>query len=129
MFRWFENRLDPFPAAELSEPPRKLLPFCMHFTRGAWPYIILAAILTAGIAVTEVWLFAFLGNIVDWLSGQSRETFLQTEGWKLIGMALIAIRRSWAITPCASAGWYTVTCSNNQWPSIRTSSPDASPPN
>ena len=91
MFRWFENRLDPFPAAELSEPPRKLLPFCMHFTRGAWPYIILAAILTAGIAVTEVWLFAFLGNIVDWLSGQSRETFLQTEGWKLIGMALIAL--------------------------------------
>ncbi|MGB3595641.1 MAG: ABC transporter ATP-binding protein [Pseudomonas neustonica] len=91
MFRWFENRLDPFPAAELSEPPRKLLPFCMHFTRGAWPYIILAAILTAGIALTEVWLFAFLGNIVDWLSGQSRETFLQTEGWKLVGMALMAL--------------------------------------
>ena len=92
MFRWFENRLDPFPAAELSEPPRKLLPFCMHFTRGAWPYIILAAILTAGIALTEVWLFAFLGNIVDWLSGQSRETFLQNEGWKLVGMAPVSYK-------------------------------------
>lgn len=91
MFRWFENRLDPFPIEELSEPPRKLLPFCLHFTRGAWPYIILASILMAGIAITEVWLFGFLGNIVDWLSAQTRETFLQNEGWKLAGMAFIVL--------------------------------------
>ncbi|MEL0167966.1 MAG: ABC transporter ATP-binding protein [Pseudomonadaceae bacterium] len=91
MFRWFENRLDPFPVEELSEPPRKLLPFCLHFTRGAWPYIIIASILMAGIAMTEVWLFGFLGNIVDWLSAQTRETFLQTEGWKLAGMAFIVL--------------------------------------
>ena len=32
----FENRLDPFPVEELSEPPRKLLPFCLHFPKGAW---------------------------------------------------------------------------------------------
>ena len=91
MFRWFENRLDPFPLEELSEPPRKLLPFCLHFTKGAWPYIIIASILMAGIAMTEVWLFGFLGNIVDWLSAQTRETFLQTEGWKLAGMAFIVL--------------------------------------
>ncbi|GGE38131.1 multidrug ABC transporter ATP-binding protein [Halopseudomonas oceani] len=91
MFRWFENRLDPFPLEELSEPPRKLLPFCLHFTRGAWPYIIIASVLMAGIAITEVWLFGFLGNIVDWLSAQTRETFLQNEGWKLAGMAFIVL--------------------------------------
>ncbi|MEB3735492.1 hypothetical protein ULF88_18640 [Halopseudomonas pachastrellae] len=44
---------------ELSEPPRKLLPFCLHFTKGAWPYIILASLLMAGIAIAEVWLFGF----------------------------------------------------------------------
>jgi ATP-binding cassette subfamily B multidrug efflux pump len=36
-------------------------------------------------------MFGFLGNIVDWLSAQSRETFLQTEGWKLAGMAFIVL--------------------------------------
>lgn len=91
MFRWFENRLDPFPVEELSEPPRKLLPFCLHFTRGAWPYIIIASLLMAGIAMTEVWLFGFLGNIVDWLSAQTRETFLQNEFWKLAGMAFMVL--------------------------------------
>ena len=91
MFRWFENRLDPFPLEELSEPPRKLLPFCLHFTKGAWPYIILASLLMAGIAIAEVWLFGFLGSIVDWLSDQNRETFLQTEAWKLAGMAFVVL--------------------------------------
>ncbi|WP_312798025.1 ABC transporter ATP-binding protein [Tianweitania sp.] len=91
MFRWFESRLNPFPTEEPVEPPKTLVGFCLHYTRGSWPFIILAAILMAAIALAEVWMFAFLGNIVDWLSAQNRETFLQTEGWKLIGMGAIVL--------------------------------------
>jgi ATP-binding cassette subfamily B multidrug efflux pump len=88
MFRWFEKRLDPFPVAEPVEPPRTLWAFCWHFTKPAWPFVLLAAVLMALIAVLEVWMFGFLGHIVDWLSAQNRDTFLQTEWWKLAGMAL-----------------------------------------
>ncbi|TGQ33271.1 MULTISPECIES: ABC transporter ATP-binding protein [unclassified Mesorhizobium] len=91
MFRWFEKRLDPFPAAEPVEPPKTLIAFCVHYTRGAWPYIILDAVLVTAIAFAEVWMFGFLGRIVDWLSAQNRETFLQTEGWKLAGMAFLVL--------------------------------------
>jgi ATP-binding cassette, subfamily B, multidrug efflux pump len=91
MFRWFEQKLDPFPPQEPVEPPNTLVAFCLHYTKGAWPYIIAAAILMSAIAITEVWMFAFLGNIVDWLSVQNRETFLETEGWKLAGMAFIVL--------------------------------------
>ena len=91
MFRWFESRLDPFPPQEPVEPPKTLIAFCMHYTRGAWPYIIVDAVLIAAIAIAEVWMFGFLGRIVDWLSVQNRETFLQTEGWKLAGMAFIVL--------------------------------------
>ncbi|MDX8456079.1 ABC transporter ATP-binding protein [Mesorhizobium sp. VK9D] len=91
MFRWFENRLNPFPAAEPVEPPRTLIAFCVHYTRGAWPYIIMDAVVVAGIAIAEVWMFGFMGRIVDWLSAQNRETFLQTEGWKLAGMAFVVL--------------------------------------
>ncbi|MRG56638.1 ATP-binding cassette domain-containing protein [Phyllobacterium sp. SYP-B3895] len=87
MFRWFEERLEPFPPAEPSEPPRSLVAFCLHYTRGVWPFIAVMAVCTALIAVLEVSMFAFMGNIVDWLSNHSRETFLSEEGWKL---ALIA---------------------------------------
>jgi ATP-binding cassette subfamily B multidrug efflux pump len=91
MFRWFENRLDPFPAQEPVEPPKTLVAFCLHYTRGAWPYIAGAGLLITAIALAEVWMFGFLGNIVDWLSVQNRETFLETEGWKLAGMAFVVV--------------------------------------
>ncbi len=87
MFRWFEERLEPFPTAEPAEPPKSLVAFCLHYTQGAWPWIAVMAVCTALIAVLEVSMFAFMGNIVDWLSNHSRETFLSDEGWKL---ALIA---------------------------------------
>jgi ATP-binding cassette subfamily B multidrug efflux pump len=91
MFRWFEKRLDPFPAAEPVEPPKTLVAFCLHYTKGSWPFIAVSAVLTACVALAEVWMFGFLGSIVDWLSAQNRETFLQTEGWKLAGMAFIVL--------------------------------------
>ncbi|MCA0276661.1 MAG: ABC transporter ATP-binding protein, partial [Proteobacteria bacterium] len=91
MFRWFENRLNPFPSEEPVEPPKTLVAFCLHYTKGAWLYIIVAAVLTSLIALAEVWMFGFLGNIVDWLSAQNRDTFLQNEGWKLAGMAFIVM--------------------------------------
>ncbi|GLS32102.1 ATP-binding cassette, subfamily B, multidrug efflux pump [Mesorhizobium albiziae] len=91
MFRWFEKRLDPFPAEEPVEPPKTLVAFCLHYTKGSWPYIVVAALFNAAIALTEVGMFGFLGNIVDWLSAQNRDTFLQTEGWKLAGMAFVVL--------------------------------------
>ncbi|WP_033838439.1 ABC transporter ATP-binding protein [Mesorhizobium loti] len=91
LFSWFERRLDPFPAAEPVEPPKTLVAFCLHYTRGAWPYILVDAVLVAAIAIAEVWMFGFLGRIVDWLSAANRETFLQTESWKLAGMAFIVL--------------------------------------
>lgn len=91
MFKWFESRLNPFPEAEPSQPPRGFFAFCRHFTRGSEPFLIGVAILMALVAVTEVWLFAFLGSIVDWLAVQERENFLANEGIKLIGMGLIVV--------------------------------------
>lgn len=91
MFRWFENRLNPFPPVSGEQPPQPLVAFCRYFTRGAWPYIFTTGLLMTLIALTEVWLFSFIGNIVDWLSVQSRETFVAEQKWWLIGMATIVL--------------------------------------
>jgi ATP-binding cassette, subfamily B, multidrug efflux pump len=91
MFAWFENLLNPFPAAEPDEPPKTLVAFCLYYTRGAWPAIAAMAVLTSLIAIIEVTLFGFLGNVVDWLSSQSRETFLANEGWRLAMISLVVL--------------------------------------
>jgi ATP-binding cassette subfamily B multidrug efflux pump len=91
MFRWFESRLDPFPQEEPTEPPGTLVAFCLHYTKGSWPYLVPSAILMSLIAITEVWMFAFLGSIVDWLSVRDRATFFADEGWRLAFMGFIVI--------------------------------------
>ena len=91
LFRLFEGLLDPFPAEEPSEPPRTFFAFCLHYAKGAWRYILAGAVFAAIIALAEVWMFSFVGSIVDWLSQQNRETFLQTEGWKLAGMGALVL--------------------------------------
>ena len=84
MFSWFERRLDPYPSAAPKMPPPGLLDFCLHYIKGAKRWLILMAVFTALIALSEVMLFGFLGNVVDWLSNADRETFLAREGWKLV---------------------------------------------
>ena len=92
MFGWFEQRLKPFPVEEPVAPPRGLFAFCWHYTKPAAPWLTAMAVLTALIAIGEVALFQFLGDIVDWLTNADKATFLETE-WPRLAMmgALILI--------------------------------------
>ena len=91
MFSWFERRLDPYPDETPTQPPSGLLAFLWHYTRPAWPWLILMSICSTLIAVGEVTLFRFLGDIVDWLGHADRASFLSTEGGKLLGMAFVIL--------------------------------------
>jgi ATP-binding cassette subfamily B multidrug efflux pump len=91
MFGWFERQLNPFPSEEPNVPPRGLFAFCWHYTRPAAPWLAAMATLTMLIAIGEVTLFQFLGQIVDWLSHTDKATFLQTEGSKLFWMAMMVL--------------------------------------
>ena len=91
MFGWFEQRLNPFPSEVPDVPPRGLFAFCWHYTKPAAPWLIAMAILTMLIAIGEVALFQFLGDIVDWLSHADKTTFLQTEWQKLFWMGAMVL--------------------------------------
>ncbi|MDX3926893.1 MAG: ABC transporter ATP-binding protein [Shinella sp.] len=91
MFGWFERQLNPYPPEEPTLPPKGLVAFCWHYSRPAAPWLVAVAVLTGLIAVGEVMLFQFLGDIVDWLSNADRATFLEQEGGKLAWMAAIVL--------------------------------------
>src|SRR5690606_12434596 len=76
MYRWFESRLDPFPADPPRQPPRSPYAFCRHYTRGAEPWLLLMAFTTAGIAIAELALYAYVGSLVDRLGSTTPATFL-----------------------------------------------------
>ena len=91
MFQFFERLITPFPPEEPTQPPKKLLPFCWHYTRGVAPYLFAMAFLTGLLALIEVSLFGFLGNLVDWLSTKDPDTFLETESATLWTMSLVVL--------------------------------------
>ena len=91
MLRWFEARIDPYPSAEPAMPPRQFIAFCLHYVKGSKRWLLLMSVLTASIAISEVSLFGFLGNVVDWLSKANRETFLRDEGLRLTLMGLFVL--------------------------------------
>ena len=91
IFRWFEAQLKPYPAAEPVEPPKGLLAFCLHYSKGAKRWLIAMAIMGASIALLEVSLFGFMGSIVDWLSHADKATFLEKEGGTLVLMGAVLL--------------------------------------
>ena len=91
MFRWFERRLDPYPMAAPALPPRTLLGFCLYYSRGAWPWLILMAIGSALFAVIEIWLFGEAGKLVDKMAAQGPDRFWQAEGRWLILLAVVVL--------------------------------------
>jgi ATP-binding cassette subfamily B multidrug efflux pump len=91
MYRWFEKRLDPFPTEKPVTPPATLWAFIWYFCRPAAPWLLLLGAMSMGIALVEVLLYQFLGNVVDWLSNANRETFLADEGWRLVMMGAVVL--------------------------------------
>jgi len=91
MFGWFERRLDPYPLTVPEQPPKGLVAFCLHYSKGAKKWLVAMALCSAAIALIEILMFSFIGSIVDWLGNADRSTFLATEGWKLAIMGAIIV--------------------------------------
>lgn len=75
MFRWFETRLDPYPMNLPRVPPRGFFAFCLYYMKGSKRWLAFMGVSAALIAILEVTIFSFLGNIVDWLSTTDKQAF------------------------------------------------------
>ncbi len=91
MFEFFEKIITPFPTDEPQQPPKTLWAFCRYYTRGAEVSLGLMALLTGLLAVFEVSLFGFMGQLVDWLGTKSPETLYVEERGTLLWMAFIIL--------------------------------------
>ena len=94
MFSFFEKLIKPFPTQEPTQAPKSIFAFCRHYSRGIEVPLLLMTIMTASLAMLEVSLFSFMGELVEWLATKDRATFWQEEGDTLIimgGIVLIAL--------------------------------------
>ena len=91
MYKFFENLVPALDDQEPTQPPKTLVAFCMHYTKGYKRALFAMTVLTALLAILEVSLFGFMGQLVDWLITKNPETLLQDEGQKLLIMSVIVL--------------------------------------
>lgn len=91
MFSFFERLTKPFPSEAPEQPPKSLFAFLVYFSKGMLPVLISVSLLSALVAVLEVSLFGFMGQMVDWFAERDPSTFIEEEKSALIGMGLLVL--------------------------------------
>ncbi|MDG3086335.1 ABC transporter ATP-binding protein [Vibrio hannami] len=94
LFKLFESFTKAFPDEEPTQPPKGIIAFCRHYTRGFEIPLLVMASLSTIVAIIEVSLFGFMGQLVDWLSSSNPETFMEENGdtlWLMGGLLLVVM--------------------------------------
>ncbi len=90
-FTWLENRVASFPEEQPTKPPPTTWGFIRHFTRPFYPLLAAGLFLSIILAIAEVRMFAYVGQLVDQLGTADRATFISENKWELIFYAALAL--------------------------------------
>lgn len=74
LFNFFETRLSAFPENKIPLPKEGLFKFLWACTYGLRKWLVLFMVLTAGIGVYEALLYAWIGDLVDWMGSYTPAT-------------------------------------------------------
>ena len=91
MFSRFEKLVDPFAMDALVQPPKSFWGFCWHYTKPVAPYLLIVSLLSASVAVIEVALYGFVGDLVNWFTTSTPETFFDDHGSELLWIGILVL--------------------------------------
>lgn len=89
-YTFFENLIDPLPDAPIVRPPVHPLAFIWHYVRPIKNLLLITLLFSGIAAICEIYMFVFIGRLVDWMSVAEPATFLKSYGWSIVGMVLVA---------------------------------------
>ncbi|MDO4449885.1 MAG: ABC transporter ATP-binding protein [Moraxella sp.] len=97
LFRYFENRLNPYPDTPMPTPnpnQRRLFAFLWACTEGARGWIGLRIVISILMGVFGSLLFAWAGDVIDWLTIYTPDTLWQEKGATItliLGLCVLSI--------------------------------------
>lgn len=91
MFSFFERLVNPFEDGSCSSQPTTIFGFIRKQTHGLKKYMLLVALFSTCTAATEVYIFKFLGSLVDTMTFGSPETFLADNRTVLTQVCLVLL--------------------------------------
>jgi len=100
VYRYFESLIDPLRPQPASRPPEGTFAFFYFYLKPIKGVLLTTLILSGIAALSELYVYVYLGRILDWMNDTERASFLSTHGWALVWMAVVVI----AIRPAALLG-------------------------
>ncbi|OOR88153.1 multidrug ABC transporter ATP-binding protein [Moraxella caviae] len=95
LFDYFERRLDAYPDSPMPTPEKgKLLAFLWACTEGARTWIFVRVLLSVLLGVFGSLLFAWVGDVVDWLTTYTPDTLWAEKGsliTLILGLCVLSI--------------------------------------
>jgi len=89
--KFFSQFIDPMGIDDTSRPPDNAAAFFKYYLKPI-RWFLVALLVTSGIAtVSELMLYVYLGDIVDWMGAGSTATFYEDHKTALIWMLVVAI--------------------------------------
>ena len=90
-FTWLENRVSSFPPEMPQKPPATTWGFIRFYTRPFYGLLAVGFVLSILLAIIEVRVFAYVGELVDTLGKADRATFWEQNKWELLFYAALAV--------------------------------------
>lgn len=94
LFSYFEKRLNPYPASPMPANKNGLMAFFWACTDGARGWIFLRIIISVFLGIFGSLLFAWVGDVVDWLTIYTPQTLLPAKSQEItliLGLCLLAV--------------------------------------
>ena len=89
--KFFSQFIDPMGIDDISRPPDNVVDFFSYYLKPI-RWFLVALLLTSGIAtVSELMLYVYLGDIVDWMGAGNTATFFEDHKTALIWMFVVAV--------------------------------------
>ncbi|MFK8076700.1 MAG: ABC transporter ATP-binding protein [Granulosicoccus sp.] len=91
MYRFFESLIDPLRPTPACQPPEKTLPFFWFYLAPIKGVLLSTLVLSGIAALSELYVYIYLGRILDWMSEANRASFLSSHSTALIWMAVVVV--------------------------------------
>jgi ATP-binding cassette, subfamily B, multidrug efflux pump len=100
VYRYFESLIDPLQARSAERPPTGTVDFFWFYLQPIKGVLLSTLALSGIAALSELYVYIYLGRILDWMSTTARVDFLATHGTSLAWMAFVTV----IIRPAALLG-------------------------
>lgn len=91
MFSYIESLIDPLRISRAQRPPGSTLAFFrFHLYPVRW--VVVATLILSGIAsISELFVYIYLGRILDWMGQSDKSMFLEQHGMSLLWMFVVVV--------------------------------------